>query len=177
MGEPPRIFLERCASHSLASTKLRSSYHTRYSVHGDALCLLGPKVYYSRMTDWGERFQADKAEGTVLVIFVPSVDRHDEPIDQQRWESEALSVLGRLFGGATAFPQGHGVWRDDDQGGRLVFDAPVIIQCYTSLEAIDSNAVTLREFLVQMGTETGQGAVGFVIDRTYLEIKLPHAKE
>lgn len=125
------------------------------------------------MPDWGQRFDADKAEGTVLVLFIPSVDRDEQPIDQERWESEALTVLGNLFGGATAFPQGRGVWRDDERGGRLVFDAPVVIQCYTSVEAIDEHAEDLRAFLVGMGEATRQGAVGFVIDRTYLEIRFP----
>jgi hypothetical protein len=125
------------------------------------------------VTDWGKRFAADKAEGTVLVLFVPSVDRREEPIDQEYWETESLTVLGSLFGGATAFPQGRGVWRDDERGGRLVFDAPVIVQCYTRFEAIDERADDLRSFLVRMGEETRQGAVGFVIDRTYLEIKFP----
>ncbi len=111
------------------------------------------------------------------MLFIPSVDRQEEPIDQELWESEALTVLGQLFGGATAFPQGRGVWRDDDRGGRLVFDAPVIIQCYTSSKAIDERATELRTFLVRMGKETGQGAVGPVIDRTYLEIKLPAEEE
>ncbi len=129
------------------------------------------------MTDWGERFAADKAEGTALVLFVPSVDRHGEPIDQVYWETESLTVLGNLFGGATAFPQGRGVWRDDERGGRLVFDAPIIVQCYTSIEAIDQYADSLRSFLVRMGEETRQGAVGFVIDRTYLEIKFPDRRE
>jgi hypothetical protein len=123
--------------------------------------------------DWGERFAADKAEGTVLVLFVPSVDRHGEPIDQERWEAETLRTLGELFGGATAFPQGRGVWRDDERGGELVFDAPVIVQCYTSFEVIDRRADALRAFLVRMGQETRQGAVGFVVDRTYLEIRFP----
>lgn len=86
-------------------------------------------------------------------------------------------MLGNLFGGATAFPQGRGVWRDDECGGRLVFDAPVIIQCYTSFETIDQRADDLRSFLVRMGEETRQGAVGFVIDRTYLEIKFPERRE
>jgi hypothetical protein len=126
-----------------------------------------------RVTDWAQRFAADKAEGTVLVLFVPSVDRKQEPIDQEHWETEALKVLGRLFGGATAFPQGRGIWRDDERGGSLVFDAPVIIQCYTSVDAIDEQADELRTFLVRMGKETRQGAVGFVIDRTYLEIRFP----
>ena len=129
------------------------------------------------MRDWAERFDADKAEGSVLVLFVPSVDRREEPIDQEYWETESLTVLGHLFGGATAFPQGRGVWRDDQQGGRLVFDEPVIVQCYTSLEAIDEHAEELRSFLVRMGKETGQGAVGFVIDQTYLEIKFPDEDE
>jgi hypothetical protein len=125
------------------------------------------------VADWGRRFAADKAEGSVLVLFVPSVDRRGEPINQEFWEMESLTVLGSLFGGATAFPQGRGVWRDDERGGRLVFDAPVIVQCYTSFEAIDEHADDLRSFLVRMGEETRQGAVGFVIDRTYLEIKFP----
>ena len=66
------------------------------------------------MPEWGERFAADKSEGTVLVLFVPSVDREEEPIDQ---------------------------------------------------------ADRLRSFLVRMGEQTRQGAVGFVIDQTYLEIR------
>ncbi len=130
-----------------------------------------------RVTDWGERFGAAKEEGTVLVLFIPSVDRQESPIDQDLWETEALRLLGQLFGGATAFPQGRGIWRDDDRGGRLVFDAPVIIQCYTSTEAIAERATELRTFLVRMGRETGQGAVGLVIDRTYLEIKLSEGED
>lgn len=128
------------------------------------------------MVDWGQRFGADKAEGAVLVLFIPSVDREELPIDQEPWVTEALTVLGHLFGGATAFPQGRGVWRDDDRG-RLVFDAPVIVQCYTSFLALDRGADNLRSFLLRMGTETGQGAIGFVVDTTYLEIKLPPREE
>jgi len=123
------------------------------------------------MRDWGERLGADKAESNVLVLFIPSVDRDGEPIDQGHWEKEALTTLGTLFGGATAFPQGRGVWRDDERGGGLVYDAPVIIQCYTNEDAIDARAGELREFLVRMGESTHQGAVGFVIDRSYLEIR------
>lgn len=54
-----------------------------------------------------------------------------------------------------------------------MFDAPVIVQCYTSAEAIDEHADALRAFLIRMGEEARQGAVGFVIDRTYLEIGFP----
>ncbi len=86
---------------------------------------------------------------------------------------QALEALGRLFGGATAFPQGRGIWRDDAQGGVLLLDEPVVIQCYTSEEALEQHAEPLRDFLVRMGTEARQGAVGLVIDREYLEIRFP----
>lgn len=84
-----------------------------------------------------------------------------------------MHVLGHALGGATAFPRGHGVWRDDAQQGKLVWDKPVLIQCYTTEEALEQHATALREFLVEMGTETRQGAVGFVIDRDYFEIGFP----
>jgi hypothetical protein len=116
--------------------------------------------------------QADKRESTLLVLFIPSRDRHERPIDQEQWVTAALELLGRQFGGATAFPQGRGVWRDDRRGGRLVFDEPVIVNCYTSEAALEAGADELRAFLVDMGTQTAQGAVGLVIDRDYLEIEL-----
>ncbi len=78
-----------------------------------------------------------------------------------------------MFGGATAFPQGRGVWRDAAQGGKLLFDEPVIVQCYTSEAALEENAPALREFLMRMGREARQGAIGFVIDGDYYEISFP----
>jgi hypothetical protein len=78
-----------------------------------------------------QQLGAAKVESTLLVLFIPSVDRDSQPIDQDTWVHRALETLGELFGEATAFPQGQGVWRDDAQGGRLVFDEPVVINCYT----------------------------------------------
>jgi hypothetical protein len=125
------------------------------------------------MPDFAGALGASKAASTLLVLFIPSKDRSDQPIDQGYWVDEALRALGSLFGGATAFPQGKGVWRDDAQGGKLLFDEPVVIQCYTSEEAIERQASHLREFLHRMGREARQGAIGLVIDRDYLEIGFP----
>ncbi|MEI7684328.1 MAG: hypothetical protein WCL32_04825 [Planctomycetota bacterium] len=115
-------------------------------------------------------FGATKRASTLLVLFIPSHNRFDAEIQQDLWVEAALETLGRLFGGATAFPQGRGVWRDDAQGGMLLFDDPVVIQCYTTDELIESHADALGVFLRRMGVETQQGAVGLVIDRDYLEI-------
>jgi hypothetical protein len=62
------------------------------------------------MRDWSAILQAQKSASTTLVLFVPSVDRFEMAVDQEYWVAETLSVFGRLFGGATAFPQGRGVW-------------------------------------------------------------------
>jgi hypothetical protein len=125
------------------------------------------------MPDLAVALEASKAASTLLVLFIPSKDRGNQPIDQEYWVGEALRVLGSLFGGATAFPQGKGVWRDDAQGGKLLFDEPVVIQCYTNTEALERQAPTLRDFLHRMGREARQGAIGLVIDRDYLEIGFP----
>ena len=125
------------------------------------------------MPDTAGRLGATKSASTLLVLFVPSVDRDAQPVDQPAWVDEALTVLGECFGGATAFPQGRGVWRDDARGGALVIDEPVVVQCYTAEALVEQMADRLRAFLVRMGTETNQGAVGLVIDRDYLEIGFP----
>jgi hypothetical protein len=125
------------------------------------------------MPDFAARLGASKAASTLLVLYLPSKDRFDQAIDQDYWVSEALKVLGECFGGATAFPQGKGVWRDDAQGGKLLFDEPVVVQCYTNEETLDRELDRLRAFLLRLGREARQGAVGFVIDRDYLEIGFP----
>jgi hypothetical protein len=125
------------------------------------------------MADFAGALGATRAASTLLVLFIPSKDRSDGPIDQAHWVNEALRVLGTLFGGATAFPQGKGIWRDHAQGGKLLFDEPVVIQCYTSEKALEEQAPALRDFLHRMGREARQGAIGLVIDRDYLEIGFP----
>jgi len=129
------------------------------------------------MVKWQDVLGAQKAATTILVLFIPSIDRFEDPIDQDFWVTEGLSVLGRYFGGATAFPQGRGVWRDDERGGQLIYDAPVVVQCYTNETDLETYAEEFREFLTRMGQEARQGAVGLVIDRDYLEIRFPLAEE
>lgn len=107
-----------------------------------------------------------------VTLFVPSVDRDGEPIDQAYWTEQALIVFGRLFRGATAFPPGRGVWRDDDRGGELVFDETQMVLSYVPEGAFDDeeNLKRLRAFLCRMGREANQGEVGIVIDGTYIGI-------
>jgi hypothetical protein len=119
-----------------------------------------------------ERLGADKAADCLVVLFIPSVDRDEKPIDQEAWVTAGLKMLGALLTGGTAFPQGRGVWRDDSRGGLLIFDEPTLIQCYTTQALVDQHLDAVRDFLLKMGGETNQGAVGIVIDGVYYEIKI-----
>lgn len=125
------------------------------------------------MARFAKSLGATKNATSLLVLFIPSVDRDSQPIDDQDfWVEESLRVLGTWFGGATAFPKARGVWFDEERN-KLVFDEPVVVQCYTSAAMIKARAGLRRKFLIDMGTKTAQGAVGLVIDREYLEIRFP----
>jgi hypothetical protein len=110
----------------------------------------------------------------LLVLFIPSADRDGQALSgQNEWVNQALSALGTLFGGATAYPKAQGVWRDDDRGGALVFDEPVVMHCYTTPEDTEDDAKLgkLASFCRRMGRETNQGEVGLVIGDEYIAIR------
>src|SRR5712691_4636770 len=116
--------------------------------------------------DIAQALGATEPAGTYpIAIFIPSVDRDGVPIDQAYWIKEALVVLGRRFGGATAMPRGSGVWRDDDQGGELKSDESVMVFCFAKLSEVTPTAIEdLRRFLHRMGRDAGQGEVGVVME-------------
>ncbi len=57
------------------------------------------------MDDLHNALGAARPAGTLqLTVFIPSVDCEHQPIAQEWWVEECLTVLGGLFRGATAFP-------------------------------------------------------------------------
>lgn len=107
-------------------------------------------------------------------MFVPSVERDGAtPVDQSRWVEGALEMFGRVFGGATAYPKARGVWRDDERGGALVKDEPVVVHCYTTPADIQdaANLAALGAFCRRMGRDARQGEVGLVIGNEYFAIR------
>src|SRR6266540_1827751 len=119
-----------------------------------------------------EVFRSSLPVGTsLLVLFVPSKDRDGNPVDQDYWVDEVLTALGRLFRGATAYPRGRGVWRDDERGGVLLKEEPVIVFSYIAQEALTSAALgELYHTLSRTGREANQGEIGVVIDGQYYGI-------
>jgi hypothetical protein len=119
-----------------------------------------------------EVFRSTLPVGTsLIVIFVPSKDRDGQPINQDYWVDDVLTALGRLFRGATAYPRGKGVWRDDERGGTLIREEPVIVFSYAAEEALTVPALSeLYRTLSRLGREGNQGEVGVVIDGKYYGI-------
>jgi hypothetical protein len=122
-----------------------------------------------------EEFGSQVGRKTVLlVLFVPSVERDGTTaINQEYWVDAALETLGQLFGGATAFPRAKGIWRDDEMGGVLVRDQPIVIHCYTTpADIADSDRLgRLGSFCRRMGREARQGEIGLVIGDEYLAFR------
>lgn len=115
----------------------------------------------------------DARKAVLIVLFIPSVERDGNTrVDQDAWVERALSFFGSVFGGATAFPKAKGVWRDDERGGALIRDEPVVLQCYVRPSALDDSALdSLRAFCEELGRETKQGEIGIVIDGNYIAIR------
>ena len=125
------------------------------------------------MKDLRAALGAGPPPGTLQVtVFIPSVDRDERPIPQESWTDGCLAVLGRLFRGATAFPRGRGVWRDDEQGGKLVYDDTVLVTSYVDPASLTDEALSeLRAFLHRLGREGRQGEVGVIIGGNYYGIQ------
>jgi hypothetical protein len=66
-----------------------------------------------------------------------------------------------------------GVWRDDERGGVLVKDHPVVIHCYTTpADVSDPDRLKqLGNFCRRLGREARQGEVGLVIGDEYLAFR------
>ena len=97
----------------------------------------------------------------------------ETPIDQERWLDLSLAMFGRVFGGATAYPKAKGIWRDDERGGVLVKDEPVVVHCYMTPAQIEDqrNLAELGSFCRRIGREARQGEVGLVVGDEYFAIR------
>jgi hypothetical protein len=128
----------------------------------------------TRRKPGGRQVLSGGRKRVLVVLFVPNVERDGTTtIAQHRWVDASLEMFGRVFGGATAYPKAKGVWRDDERGGALVMDEPVVVHCYTTPADIqdDANLGALGAFCRKMGREAGQGEIGLVVGDEYFAIR------
>lgn len=106
----------------------------------------------------------------LLVLFIPSADRSGKTMpNQDEWKRNALEFFGACYGGATAMPRADGVWRDDDNGGNLVPDFPILLHCYMTEEQASDKRLQAKigAFCRKMGKEMKQGEVAIVLDNVF----------
>lgn len=128
---------------------------------------------YGLVVRWSEDL-AERVGDKHVQIFLPSVDRKGNPVPQGQgyWVEECLRVMGEQFGGATAFPPSRGVWRDDDNGGNLIYDDTVVVFSYVASDDLTGEGGTeLLGFAKRLGRETRQGEVGIYVDGRYFGIR------
>lgn len=103
-----------------------------------------------------------------FAIYVPNKDKNGKEIGNQRqWVLEAIDLLTRLNGGATAMPPVEGAWRDEL--GTTIWEHPMVVYSYIKPDSFFANLAAVRGFLHRMGRETNQGEVAFEFeDRFYL---------
>jgi hypothetical protein len=105
----------------------------------------------------------------VLATYLPDHDRDGRTFDAEPWETEALSLQGRLFGGATSWPS-RGSYRESDADGhvgeqRLIVESTRMIVSFASERDFSADALrTLADFLRRFKQQTGQDSVALVID-------------
>jgi hypothetical protein len=107
-----------------------------------------------------------------FAIYVPNKDREGREIGNQRkWVLEALELLGRLGGGATAMPPVEGVWLNPEKG-EFVWENPVVVYSYIKPDDFLPRLSELRAFLHRMGRETGQGEIVFEFDGRFFRTRV-----
>lgn len=101
-----------------------------------------------------------------ILIFIPSIDRAGQLIGQAYWRDEALTLLARLFRGATALPPGRGAWRSET-GEVLLEDTAVVFSIADPEDVTEGNVRDLGRFARRMGREANQGEVGLILGDRY----------
>jgi len=105
-----------------------------------------------------------------FTVYIPNKDRYGNEFGNQRkWVLEAIQLLSRLNGGATAMPPVEGGWLADD--GNIVWENPVVVYSFIRPEVFRANLPTIREFLHRMGRETNQGEIAFECDNLFFRIR------
>jgi hypothetical protein len=101
---------------------------------------------------------AEDASIERLTLYIPSHDRDGRRFDPQPWIDEALGLLARIGGGATAMLPADGAWLNPATD-RLVVEKVVPVYTFIDPDRFEQQLGALRRFLHRLGRETNQGEV------------------
>lgn len=105
----------------------------------------------------------------VLLVYLPNKDKDGKEFDVEPWDTEALRLQGRLFGGATSYPA-RGSYRKSDRTGEIV-DEGIMVESTRMVESFIKEAdftedaiAEVSGFVHRFKKSTRQESVGVVVD-------------
>ena len=105
----------------------------------------------------------------VLIVYLPNKDKDGKAFDVEPWDTEALRLQGRLFGGATSYPA-RGSYRKSDSRGEIVNEG-VMVESTRLVESFIKEAdfteeaiAEVSQFVHRFKKSTRQESVGVVVD-------------
>lgn len=110
----------------------------------------------------------------LVQVFIPEGDRTDKsiPVDlHDRWVIRLLSLCSDLFGGATSYGRGVGVW--DGVTGRC-WDRVTVVEAWfdPNLPGFEKRARRLMRCLASMGRALHQKAIAAMMANNFTLIKI-----
>lgn len=109
-----------------------------------------------------------------LQLFIPEGDRTDKsiPVDlHDRWVIRLLSLCSELFGGATSYGRGVGVWEGDRA---RCWDRVTVVEAWYDPDMLDllARVRRLKRHLRTMGRALRQDAVAAMMNNNFMVIQM-----
>ncbi len=104
----------------------------------------------------------------VYIAYLPNKDRDGKRFDVRPWETKALRLQGKLFGGATSWPS-RGAYRLIDVEGRirrgiLLEETRMVTSFIAEEQFTEENIKAVTDFLQEFGRKSNQQSVAFAVD-------------
>lgn len=108
-------------------------------------------------------FEAAPVHGERFSVYVPNKDRNGMLVPQEPWVEEALALLSKIGGGATAMPSVDGAWLNEETS-ELIREQPRVVDPYIIPDRFLEHRKELVGFVKRMGRETNQGVIAIEFD-------------
>lgn len=113
--------------------------------------------------DIAEIFGSAESRTQRFSVYIPNKDKNGKSVPQEKWIDEALTLLSRICGGATAMPPVRGAWLNPDTQN-LVIEEPVLVYSFIDPEPFNQHIDEVVELVRRIGKETNQGQMAIEFD-------------
>lgn len=94
-------------------------------------------------------------------IYIPSTISVKESFDSSEWESKALFLLSKEFGGATS-TSALGAWVSNQ--GELIKENVKVVFSYAKQEQLEASIEKVYDFCLNMKKELGQESIALEVN-------------